>query len=202
MRVDKMTDQARQQNGEIVRVADDSIAYVYVREANRTLSFVPSAIENYRGESFAELGLTVGIVVGFEVHPKSDAIDHVRIPVRSTDKVLVTRGDIDVTLPNRDFPAGNSSSQLILRPDRQPIKGVPITRALPLETRKFGKLVNTSVLAPGDLLLTSDLKPDNISRLIVEVQQKGGTTPMTPCGHTPQCMSVMVRASMRRRSTA
>jgi hypothetical protein len=50
-----VTDQTLNHKGEIVRVADDSIAYVYVRDKDRTLSFVPSAIENYRGETFAEL---------------------------------------------------------------------------------------------------------------------------------------------------
>ena len=44
----------RRAQGQVVRVVDDSLAYVSIDEDKSTLSFVPSALEDYRGEAFED----------------------------------------------------------------------------------------------------------------------------------------------------
>jgi hypothetical protein len=64
--------------------------------------------------------------------------------------------------------------QLELSPDAAAAGATSVTRALPRATRKFGKLVDVSTLCPGDLVLTREVAPDAISKLICKVQEDGG----------------------------
>ena len=61
-----------------------------------------------------------------------------------------------------------------LNPTDHPIGERSIGWALPVATRKFGKLLNTDDLWPGDLVLTREVKPGRVSRTISEVQVEGG----------------------------
>lgn len=49
-----------------------------------------------------------------------------------------------------------------------------VRRAISPEVRAFGKIVDTSQLRPGDLMLSQDLESDAISTLIRTVQTEGG----------------------------
>lgn len=61
--------------------------------------------------------------------------------------------------------------QLELLPT-DPALGKPWTpnRRIPPAVRKFGKFIDTSMLDPGDLVLTRDIAPDNVSKLITKTQ--------------------------------
>lgn len=49
-----------------------------------------------------------------------------------------------------------------------------VRRAISPEVRTFGKVVDSSQLRPGDLMLSQDLEADAISTLIASVQADGG----------------------------
>jgi hypothetical protein len=56
-----------------------------------------------------------------------------------------------------------------------PAQGViQLAGAMPPDTRRFGKLLDTSELRPGDLLLSRYLHPDSVSTRIEETQFVGG----------------------------
>jgi hypothetical protein len=64
--------------------------------------------------------------------------------------------------------------QIELHPGSAATSKASAARALPQATRRFGKLVNSTVLKPGDLLLSRELNPDRISTHITTVQVEGG----------------------------
>jgi hypothetical protein len=169
-----MMDQTETRQGEIVRVVDDSIAYIYVRGQHRTMSFIPAVIDNYRGESFVECGLSAGALVEFESQSGTDVVTRVRVQSQSSDTVREVMRGGDSTLPNRISHASTGPPQCELHPDRPAAGSAAVLRALPTATRTFGKLVDTSILAPGDLMLSRELQPDKISKLIAKVQEDGG----------------------------
>src|SRR5262249_42111189 len=65
-------------------------------------------------------------------------------------------------------------AQIVLRPDAAEKSRTVVRRAISPEVRAFGKVVDTSQLRPGDLMLSQDLDADTISRLIASVQGDGG----------------------------
>jgi hypothetical protein len=73
---------------------------------------------------------------------------------------------------NPEFQVLQKSTELL--PNEDVIGYRRISSALPLMTRKFGKVLNLNDLMPGDLLLTREITPDKISAQISEVQSKGG----------------------------
>jgi hypothetical protein len=86
-----MTNQQTTFQGELVRIVGDSIAYAYVRDHDRTMSFVPAVIDGYCGESFAELGLSVGTRVDLESTSQTGVVTRVKkAPVSSSAKETVT----------------------------------------------------------------------------------------------------------------
>lgn len=65
--------------------------------------------------------------------------------------------------------------QLELTPSCQPGNVVwKPTRALPPSVRAFGKFIATQNLMPGDLMLSREITPDRVSKMIVDVQMAGG----------------------------
>jgi hypothetical protein len=188
-----MTNRQLAFQGELVRIVDDSIAYAYLRDYDRTMSFIPAVIDAYRGESFAELGFSVGTLVDLESQSKTGVVTRVRrTPVSSGTKETVRRSG-ETLLPNRSSQvahgaarregtilpnvislSGTGTAQRELHPDRPVTGRTAALRALPKATRAFGKLVDTSALAPGDLMLSRELKPERISQLITTVQERGG----------------------------
>jgi hypothetical protein len=169
-----MTNQQTTFQGELVRIVGDSIAYAYVRDHDRTVSFVPAVIDGYRGESFAECGFFVGTLVDIESQPETGVVTRVNKALVSRSSNETVRRNGDPTLPNRSSQAGGSTTQLELHPDRPATGRAAALRAMPAATRAFGKLVNSSALAPGDLMLSRELRPERISQLISTVQERGG----------------------------
>lgn len=173
-------------SGEITRVVGNSLAYIYTNQDDQFLSFVPNAVENYRGETFEELRIREGSSVTFGWNPSTLIVTDVALSDSSAGQQR-TRGGIWTRFSNghvRDPLTRRSGglrprqiSQLELHPGRQPLHETQVPRALPSATRKFGKLIDTTALGPGDLLLSRDLEPDRISALITKVQLEGGYHP-------------------------
>jgi hypothetical protein len=64
--------------------------------------------------------------------------------------------------------------QKILHPGMPATARIKVPRAVDPEARAFGKLVDCASLQPGDLLLSQELHPDAVSKLISKVQLNGG----------------------------
>jgi hypothetical protein len=175
-------------DGVIVRVVREALGYVTAPDEQRTLAFVPEAIAGYAGEPLHELGITEGREVKLWWQPESGTVTRVEIPslkhVGPEQKSDGT-GHHDPFEAMKSAPASESlpvvrqqpspsTSQFELHPDRQAALSSAARRALPRATRNFGKLVDTSNLRPGDLLLSREQEPDRISQLIAEVQAEGG----------------------------
>jgi hypothetical protein len=64
--------------------------------------------------------------------------------------------------------------QKILHPGMPATARIKAPRAIDPEARAFGKLVDCASLQPGDLLLSQELHPDAVSKLISKVQLNGG----------------------------
>lgn len=169
--------------GKIIRVVNNSIAYASVIGTG-TLSFTPSVLTEYRGESFSERGIDVGAFAEIEWGEDSGAVLRVSTLAeeRPLRKKAVRRGQDSFRSKEADVPileptrarSSPGTIQKELHPDNDPSQSAACPRALPPATRKFGKLVETASLKPGDLLLSRELKPDRISSTITDVQSVGG----------------------------
>jgi hypothetical protein len=157
--------------GQVVRVVDDSLAYVLLDGGSSTLSFGPDALANYRGESFQERHIEEGARVEIEWDRSAGLVKSVSVPRR-------TRSASRESLPAAERMSGTRTmageAQLELHPQADARGEMRAFRALSRSTRTFGKLIDTSALAAGDLFLTRELAPDGISNLITEVQSQGG----------------------------
>lgn len=167
--------------GKVERLVGDSLAYVSVNDGRRALSFVPSVIKNYGGESFDELRINEGSTVSVDWLISSGIVTNVSLvpETRSMSQGLRSgpkaEGGFRSDPTSKRLSTGRErGAQLELHPERVASHQSPVLRALPKDTRKFGKLVDTANLSPGDLLLTRDLTPDRISSLITGVQRDGG----------------------------
>ncbi|WP_338833679.1 hypothetical protein [Bradyrhizobium septentrionale] len=172
----------KEAEGRVERVVDSSIAYVTAED--QTLTFGPGVVANYRGETFEELGIVPGRSVRLTWLPASGLVGRValegisgpRPPQRSI--VEGTFGpDDDNSSANRRGHDRARASQLELHPDGDAVGSIAPFRSIPTATRSFGKLVDTSNLQAGDLILTRDIHPDGISTLITDVQREGGYHP-------------------------
>jgi cell wall-associated NlpC family hydrolase len=169
--------------GIVKRIDDDSLGYVNVE--GRSLSFRADEIENYRGQPFAELGITEGATVEFVRDAAARIAEVFPIVVESGAEGpggLVARS-IFTTPQAPDVapiftPPPPNESQGELHPDADAKRSRRPGGALPPHAWKFGKLIDTSLLQPGDLLLTRDVTGDNwISRSIGSVQKRLGYGP-------------------------
>jgi hypothetical protein len=173
-------------NGEIElavvkRVDDDSLGYVNVE--GRSLSFTAETIENYRGQAFADLGIKEGATVGF-VRNDQDTITAIFPPPEADGATLHAGGMVSRGLfespQAEDVPAkfnqpASSGTQAELHPKAEPGGATRPGRALPPKTREFGKLIDTTLLQAGDLLLTRDASGAGwISDSIANVQHRIG----------------------------
>jgi hypothetical protein len=166
--------------GRVTRVEDDRIAYIAREDDGETFSFIPGVISNYRGEEFAELGVRLDTPVEFEWNKDSGVVTRVVMPAlpatRSTYRD--SSEEVDPDYAARANPARPTADvQLELDPDAAPRGKAVALRALPRETRTFGKLLDTRDLEPGDLMLTRDGYPGGISSTITQVQVEGGYAP-------------------------
>ena len=159
----------------VLRVVGDTLVYARVSADDFTFTITPESIASYRGESFAEIGLAAGATILCSYETGLPVITK----IQPLDSVLRVQGAKDVSAqelqqgpPVRSQPG---ASQIELHPNDLPTGTIVAPRALPQGTRKFGKLVNTDILKPGDLILTREIDPtDNLSKLITKVQSSGG----------------------------
>jgi hypothetical protein len=164
-----------QSEARVERVVENTIAYARVND--RTFSFSPSVTKGYRGESFIELGITEGSFVDLEWLPASGMVTSVSLIDEKSPRLPKARSAFQSDVPIRD---GGPPQRLEREPhleldaDREPKGYAAVRRALPKATRKFGKLIDSSALLAGDLLLARELVPDRTSEVISTVQREGG----------------------------
>jgi hypothetical protein len=163
----------------VVRVVGDSLGYVTTRDESRTFAFVPAAIAGYSGESLAELGIREGTAVNVTWASESGEVTRVEVTPSTSSALARSTApqsgiEAPVQLPERREQPAPSSKQSELHPARQAATSAQARRALPPSTRRFGKLVDTRNLRPGDLLLSRELEPDDVSRRIADIQTEGG----------------------------
>src|SRR5580704_913766 len=105
------TDTLANSLAEIIRVVPDSVAYVSIKKSGRTLSFVPSAVDNYRGETFEECRIAPGTLVEMEWQSKTGVVTRVWVlPTRSGPQVT-TRASHDAELDVSGLGSTRSAQQ-------------------------------------------------------------------------------------------
>ena len=154
----------------VLRIVDDSLAYAVLSDpANSTLTFGPAVVDDFRGQGLAELSIREGTDVELRWDRGTGLVIRAQV-------VEPNRGGLTQPLvPTRTSPgSGETYGQTELLPDVSPAGTIRVTKAVSKETRAFGKLIDCEPLRPGDLMLTRDIVPDWIGKLISGVQQKGG----------------------------
>lgn len=163
--------------GVIVRKVDDDLAYALVEGTRpRSVAFGPAVVPDFAGRTLSELGVEEGTVVSLVVDPRSGVVQSAVPGARRPDRRRsATAGTGGATPLPRSVPSpAGETTQLELLPSDTPDGAISVSRALPPATRSFGKLIDTSALKPGDLMLSRDLNPEWTGRAIVSVQVKGG----------------------------
>ena len=159
-------------NAIVVRVVENTLAYAVFESDNHTVAITPDLIAGYNGEPFSDIGVAVGAPIHCAVDSDSESVTSVRPSAPMLQKQGLRNSPLYQSVPVRN---DRESVQSELHP-KAPAEGtISAPRALPPKTRRFGKLVDTSALRPGDLFLTREVKStDTLSELIKEVQLKGG----------------------------
>jgi hypothetical protein len=161
--------------GEIIRKATESFGYVLLDEPKVVLPFDVALIEGYRGQTFGEYGLSQGAQVDLDWSPDERRIEVIRLLPRDGIRVRSFGEQTNPDIPNSSGPVNLINlEQKVLHPADLPRSEMRLNRAIPSETRSFGKLVNCAGLRPGDILMSWDLSDDNTSKMIVNVQEAGG----------------------------
>lgn len=160
--------------GTVGRVAGPELAYVVSNEPAGFVAFTPDAIAGYRGGDLAANNITVGSRVDFVYRTDSETIEKVTVTISGeSHRADVISGEnalgaTPVPTPHR----GTRRTELL--PSTPPSGRCVVPRALPLETRAFGRLVDTASLQAGDLMLSREVGPDFISKEISNFQVAGG----------------------------
>jgi hypothetical protein len=178
-------------NGVIERLVGDSLGYLRADVDRRTFSFVPAAIEKYKGQSFEEMGFVEKGSVKFSLDPNGQIVTRIIVGSRRAHRPkpkhrkIVDAIERVKTVESRTVGAKSApqstkiiSDQIELHPNDNATGDMKTARALPPSTRDFGKLIDTTNLWPGDLLLTRNVQADDyVSKIISEVQRQGGYGP-------------------------
>jgi hypothetical protein len=161
--------------GTVSRLVGSDLAYAVTDEGNpRVVSFGSEIATVFAGETLDELGFAEGAKVALAIEDGSGTVlqatklADVQAAGRGTG-----RGSGTTPLP-RDLPSPGTTGQIELIPDAPAFEKIKAPRAMPTETRRFGKVLDTRNLRPGDLLLSRDLTPEWTGRAISSVQQDGG----------------------------
>lgn len=166
---------SRETTGTVIRTVDSDLVYAVTDGADgRTLAFGPTSVAGFSGQSLAELGFHEGSAVTLAFDPQTGIVDRATSRPAPTDRrrSAGTSQQPSTSLPSPSIRASTEQNELL--PDLDASGSISVSRALPPETRAFGKLLDTSKLKPGDLMLTRDLKPEWTGRAIISVQEKGG----------------------------
>jgi hypothetical protein len=161
----------------IGRIANDAVAYANTTGDGPSISITRDAVSASTAHTLTELGFHVGAHVSFTYDSSTGLAADIRLldrPELYRDDVV--RGD-DVPLPDppplEDIDDG---AQFELDPGQRANVTRRFMRAFSKDTMKFGQLIDTETLLPGDLLLTREGKPDDVGRMIVDTQSNGGYT--------------------------
>jgi hypothetical protein len=161
--------------GKIIRPVSDSLAFLAIENEPRILHFEPVEMEAFwKSLPTSSDGLRYvpnELSVDVDWEPASGEI-------LNLSKASVQHLDADNEWNFSSTRSANAGTeQLELNPDRPARNRIVLHRAIPDAARNFGKLVDTTALSPGDLLLTRELEPDAISTSISDVQARGGYHP-------------------------
>lgn len=166
--------------GTVGRVVDDSLAYLTLTDVEDTLCFVPGVLDGYRGQSFAEYGILPGAAVAVEWDVDAGTVVRVALGSDALREAETRRhafgrgGDGARERKASDAEEPLDVPVIELEPGADPKGKAVVLSALPLKTRQFGKIVDTSALLPGDLMLARECAPDKMSEMIVKTQEWGG----------------------------
>jgi hypothetical protein len=199
LRGDPMTAMAMtvSNRGEVLRVATNTLAYLVLDDQKTILSFTPSDVKDSNHKDFAELNIKEGLVFDVRWHPAAAQIDSAEYVAGRDD----TRADqfrtdeVSANLRAPEIPQKEESAQIVLHPNLAEKGRTVVRRAINPKVRKFGKILDTSQLRPGDLMLSEDLQADAISRLIAGLQTQGGTPLPMLGGRMRQCILATAKTS-------
>jgi Permuted papain-like amidase enzyme, YaeF/YiiX, C92 family len=167
---DSVIDDRRTVSGLIERTVGDNLAYVLLSNG-RSLPFTTELLDRSVGRTLSDLQLKEGsqvtIQLGSDEHGIIDL--ELRPPVAGSDIAIVGSDSLRLV---PDIPAAPPLVEL--QPQDAAASSYPVARALPPKTRAFGRLLDTTDLWPGDLILTRSARPDYISRIIRDTQVAGG----------------------------
>jgi hypothetical protein len=185
--------------GLVDRIATDNLGYVRSEESGATFSFNPRAVVGPNHKPLPVSKLRVGDHLGFAldeskrptqlvwrgtVKPKAKQRRAIKkkAGVKSTEEsaqgskiVFFAKAAEERSVPEQSTSV---TPQKVLSPTKATEGVARIEEALPPEIRKFGRILDTSNLWPGDLLLSADATGKHtISAMIEGVQAKGGYAP-------------------------
>jgi len=175
-----MTAETKSNRGEVIRVATNTLAYLALDDKKTILSFTPSDVKDSGHRDFAELKIMQGSVFNVSWQPVAGRIESAeyvagqKLNERSAFRADDVPDENYANLPRPEIARIEGPTQLVLRPDAAEKGRTVVRRAISPEVRTFGKIVDTSKLRPGDLMLSQDLEADTISKLITSVQAEGG----------------------------
>ena len=175
-----MPAETRSNRGEVFRVASNTLAYLALDDQKTILSFTPSDVMGSDHRDFAELNMTRGLVLNVRWNSATAQIESAEyVAGGNRDDRSIFRADGAAeenyaNLPHPEIAQTDELAQVVLPPDLAEKGRTVVRRAISPEVRAFGKVVDTSRLRAGDLMLSQDLRGDAISNLIAFVQ--GRTT--------------------------
>ena len=174
-----MTEETRLSRGEVFRVATNALAYLALDDQKTILSFTPSHVKNSNHKDFIELKITEGSIFKVCWRPATEQIQFAEYVAGQdvTEEKLASSADDEgsyANLPHPDIAQSQEDAQVVLHPNAAEKGRTVLLRAINPAVRTFGKLVDTSQLRPGDLMLSQDLEADPTSNLIANVQVEGG----------------------------
>ena len=155
-----------QTRGQVLRIASNSLAYVILLDTKEVVTIDLGRLSNYRGETFEEMNIRELSFVDLTLDRSARSIEKLNPSIQQPDSNR-RANDLLSNLPlaaKKTAERESTGNQQMLHPQSKPIKRVKAFRAINAETRAFGKLVDSDALRPGDLLLSQDLHPDNVTK--------------------------------------
>lgn len=168
-----------QLDGVVTRIAGPELAYVFVGENRATYTFSPERTPGQIGNRSKRRPIVEGAYVTLVVRRVDGVVERAWAGTRTPLKRAALRRATILPRESAGFSpvspsSGSISVQYELHPRNRPSGRISIRRAISTKLRRFGKILDTSSLWPGDLMLTRDLSPDYISTAIVSTQDEGG----------------------------
>lgn len=172
-------------SGVVSRVAGDSLAYIVASDGRNFCAVKGIAAISANGDSYAN-PLRVGDVIEFCYDAATQIVASLKVIASAAEATTTSElsesalfdswSDEPLELLSASTASNSEISQIQLLPSDEPAGDIRVEDAIPVKTRSFGKLIDTSALQPGDLLLARDADGgrDLVSKLITDVQMRGG----------------------------